>query len=311
MTLMLLCGALAGLGVHLLVRLWLATSTVGGRASTGAAASLAELDARRTRQRRDAVRARDREGGAPSRPDRFGSGLLDALEDRGIRLPANLRRDLELVARPQSLHLARSVIGGLVGFVVLLVAAGVMSVFVPVVGGFPAVWAGLLGALIGGLLPTAEVSSRAGQLRRDFRHVVGSFLDLVAMNLAGGRGVPEALQSAAGISDSWAMLRIRETLETARLQGITPWAALGTLGEDTGLSELRDLAAALALVADDGAKVRQSLSARATSLRRRQLADTEGRAQARSQSMVVAQTFLAFGFLIFLIYPAIARILAS
>jgi hypothetical protein len=77
------------------------------------------------------------------------------------------------------------------------------------------------------------------------------------------------------------------------------------------VDELRDMAAALALVADDGAKVRDSLSARAASLRRRELAEIEGRAQARSQSMLVAQLLLATGFLIFLVYPAIVRVLGS
>jgi Flp pilus assembly protein TadB len=141
--------------------------------------------------------------------------------------------------------------------------------------------------------------------------VVSSFLDLVAMNLAGGRGVPEALQAATSISDGWAMVRIRDTLEAARLQGTTPWTALGQLGDDVDVDELRDLAAALALVAEDGAKVRDSLSARASSMRRKELADAEGRAAAQSQSMLVAQLLLCVGFLLFLTYPAVARVLGG
>ena len=105
------------------------------------------------------------------------------------------------------------------------------------------------------------------------------------------------------------MVRIRDTLETARLQGMTPWAALGELGDELAVDELRDLAAALALVAEDGAKVRDSLAARAASMRRRELADTEGRAQQRSQSMLVAQLLLCVGFLLFLTYPAVSNIL--
>ena len=128
------------------------------------------------------------------------------------------------------------------------------------------------------------------------------------MNLAGGRGVPEALSAAAGVSQGWGMVRLRETIENARLQGITPWAALGRLGDDMKVEELRDLAAALALVAEDGAKVRDSLTARAASMRQRELADSEGRAQERSQSMLVAQLLLAAGFLVFLIYPALSGI---
>jgi hypothetical protein len=107
------------------------------------------------------------------------------------------------------------------------------------------------------------------------------------------------------------MLRIRECLQTARLQGVTPWAALGELGNELRVDELRDLAAALGLVAEDGAKVRDSLYARSESMRQRELADAEGRAQAQSQSMLVAQLFLCVGFLLFLIYPAVARVLTG
>jgi tight adherence protein C len=71
------------------------------------------------------------------------------------------------------------------------------------------------------------------------------------------------------------------------------------------VSELKDLSAALSLVAEDGAKVRESLTARAASLRRRELADLEGQAGERSQSMLVAQMLLAGAFLIFLMYPAV------
>jgi hypothetical protein len=44
-------------------------------------------------------------------------------------------------------------------------------------------------------------------------------------------------------------------------------------------------------------------------MRRKELADTEGRAAARSQSMLVAQLLLCVGFLLFLMYPAIAKVL--
>ena len=58
---------------------------------------------------------------------------------------------------------------------------------------------------------------------------------LVAMNLAGGRGLPEALLTASTISDNWALLRIRQALANARLFGTTPWAALGELGREIGV----------------------------------------------------------------------------
>ena len=97
-------------------------------------------------------------------------------------------------------------------------------------------------------------------------------------------------------------------LANARLFGTTPWAALGELGREIGVEELSDLAAALTLAADDGAKIRQSLAARAATMRRRELADVEGEAGEKSQSMLVAQLVICAGFMVFLAYPAISQL---
>ena len=83
------------------------------------------------------------------------------------------------------------------------------------------------------------------------------------------------------------------------------------LGHEVQVNELKDLSAALSLVAEDGAKVRESLTARAVSLRRRELADLEGQAGEKSQSMLVAQMVLAGAFLVFLMYPAVHLLLQA
>ena len=77
-------------------------------------------------------------------------------------------------------------------------------------------------------LPDLVLNKEAEDRRRDFRHVVGSFLDLVAMNLAGGRGLPEALMAASSVGDHWAIARIRQALSNARVVGITPWNWVST-----------------------------------------------------------------------------------
>jgi tight adherence protein C len=303
MTLVMLGGALVGVGLLLAFQLV-------GRSAPSGTAGLLQLDADRRRYRNEVSLTSDRRHLEESlRMRRVGSGLRRALDARGIQLPVSVRADLGIAGRSLETHLATSLVGALVGFVVPVVMLLPVSVVTGSLPGVVPVWLSLVGAVIGALLPTVQLRGVAADRRRDFRHVVSSFLDLVAMNLAGGRGVPEALSSAAGISDGWAFVRIRDTLETARLQGITPWAALGELGEEVSIDELRDLSAALALVAEDGAKVRDSLVARAVSMRRRELADTEGRAQARSQSMLMAQMLLCVGFLLFLTYPAVARVI--
>jgi pilus assembly protein TadC len=235
---------------------------------------------------------------------RLGTWLAGLCADQGWAFSA-LRKDLSLAGTPFEIFLATKVLLGVLGFVlgpVLGMLAGLLGVHLSV---WIQVWLGaVLGAALS-FLPDLKIRQQAGKRRRDLRHAIGSFLDLFAMNLAGGRGVPEALMTASDVGTGWAFWRIRDALASARITGQTPWHALGALGEEVGIDELRDLSAALSLVAEDGAKVRESLVARAESLRRRELTDLEGQAGERSQSMLVAQLMLCAGFLLFLVFPVV------
>ncbi|HEY2278222.1 MAG TPA: type II secretion system F family protein [Streptosporangiaceae bacterium] len=241
---------------------------------------------------------------------RLGAGLAAFCAEQGWEFPA-LRNDLALADKSFENFLATSVLLGVFGFLIgpiLLLLLSVIGVHISLV--IP-IWLGLVLAIVFSVFPYVEVKQKADQRRKDFRHAVGAFLDLVGMNLAGGRGVPEALMAASEIGGGWSMWRIRDALANARITGQTPWQALGALGEEIRVDELRDLAAALSLVAEDGAKVRESLTARAVSLRRRELADLEGQAGERSQSMLVAQMFLVAGFLVFLVFPVVGVLLGA
>ncbi|MPZ61111.1 MAG: type II secretion system protein [Propionibacteriales bacterium] len=299
MTAAILFGGVAGFGLFLLVRMF-------WRSEPGVAATLARIDA----GRRGQVPATRSE--ADSSPlDSFGrvhSGLGARLEAEaaahGWKL-TRIRSDLAVLNRSFGSHLATKVLIGLAAFVatpvvLLLIGQGSMS----------SVIVGIFAALFGFYVPDLRLHSQAEALRRDFRHVVGSFLDLVAMNLSGGRGLPEALMTASTIGDHWAMARIRQSLSNARLVGITPWEGIARLGLELDIEELRDLASALALAGDEGAKIRASLMARAESLRRKELANVEGKAGERSQSMLVAQLMLCAAFLLFLAYPATVAIMS-
>jgi tight adherence protein C len=261
----------------------------------------------------DAARPGPRGGGYLSGDEsefsrRLGSGLAAFCAEQGWEFPS-LRANLSLIGKSFENYLATKVLLGVFGLLlgpILLLFARIAGFDIPFV--IP-VWLGLVLAIIFFFLPDLEVKQKSDARRRDFRHAIGSFLDLVSMNLAGGRGVPEALMAASEIGSGWALGRIRDALAGARLAGQTPWQALGQLGDEVRVDELRDLAAALSLVSEDGAKVRESLSARAASLRRRELADLEGQAGEKSQSMLVAQMLLVAGFLVFLTYPMIGVLL--
>lgn len=303
-TWILLGGALSGAGVLMLV-LILAPPAIQP------AAALAELDSQRDerRLRQEARRLNPRERALPDWLDALGYRAAALLRRTGIDLGA-LNSDLSVLGRSLERHLVASLLLGLLGFGAPLLVTALGALAGRPMGSLPLLACLVLGAAMAAL-PTARLRSRAAQARRDFRHVVGSFLDLVSMSLSAGRGVPEALDAASALSDDPAMARIRDALAAARLRGETPWAAMGRLGETLRIDELRDLSAALALVAEDGAKIRESLSARATSMRRRELADAEGRAGENSESMLVAQLVIAIGFIVFLVYPALSGIMGG
>ena len=295
-----LSGAVAGLGIYLLVRAFLRpVPSVGVR--------LARLDAMRAGSTRTVL---DRAPGSERLRTLVGDRLEAWADQRGLRL-VRLRSDLDVLGKPVGGLLATKVLfalGALVWMPLMWVALSLFGVPLP-----PAAPVVLTVAVAAGafLLPDLQVHSEAQGRRKDFRHVLGSFLDLVAMNLAGGRGLPEALVASAGIGDHWAMIRIRQALIGARMEGLTPWESLGRLGAEIGIDEMRDLAGALTLAGDEGAKIRSSLSARAESMRRAELADAEGKAGENSQSMLIAQLLICSAFLIFLAYPATYNILRS
>ena len=245
--------------------------------------------------------------GRDGRLERIKESIGERLEaevlSRGWQLPRT-RSDLAVMNRSMTTHLGSKVLlalASLVWFPIVFNIAGVGGV------GLPGVVT-LVATLVAFFLPDVALRREAERRRRDFRHVMGSFLDLVAMNLAGGRGLPEALMAASSIGEHWAMIRIRQALSNARIVGITPWEGIALLGRDLGVEELRDLASALALAGDEGAKIRASLMARAASMRRKELADVEGSAGENSQSMLVAQILSALSFLVFLVYPAVASL---
>ncbi|MDT9690580.1 type II secretion system F family protein [Streptomyces sp. P9(2023)] len=304
LTLPVVIGAVLGLGVYTLVRALVPSKR-------GAVATVARIDAMRARGVAYESSFRRPVNGRPGRlgalRERVGTRVADFFVQQGWEL-RSLRSDLAVLDRSWENFLATKV---------LLSAAGL--VFGPFVfavvwtlgfGSGPVVpiWMALAFAGIFFFLPDLEVRRDAAAKRRDLRRVVGAYLDLVAMNLAGGRGLPEALMAAADVSDGWALRRIRHTLADARITGTSQWQALGRLGEELGIEELKDLGASLGLVADDGAKVRESLSSRAETMRHREMAEIEGAAGEKSQSMLVAQLLLCAGFLVFLIFPAGMRV---
>ena len=244
---------------------------------------------------------------------RLGRPAADALTRAGAGwlVPTTVRRDLAVLGRSPERHLAEQVTLGLVGLLfapaiaaLLLLGGAHLPLVVPL-------WASLLFAGAGFAAPDLGIHADANRRRRDFRHALSSFLDLVVVALAGGGGVETALADAASVGSGWAFGLLRRALDHARLARLTPWAALGRLGQELGVGELSELAASVALAGTEGAKVRASLAAKAASLRTHELADAETADQAATERMSLPVVLLFAGFLLFLGYPAVQKVLTG
>lgn len=170
-------------------------------------------------------------------------------------------------------------------------------------------WAGF--ALVLWIAPDLEVRDQANERSEQMRHTIAAVCDLVVIALAGGAGVTGALSDATRASDTWAMRRLRTSLYTAGIHHEPAWTALDHLGERYDVPAANELAASLRLAGADGARVRASLAAKATSLRTQHLAELEADAQSATERMSLPVVLMFAGFLVFIGYPALHLVLTG
>ncbi len=216
--------------------------------------------------------------------------------------------DLRLLGQDTEDWLASKIILGLCGLIAVPVLTGLMSL-----SGFSLPWTiPVGGALLVGLAlffaPDLVTRVNAAEKRRDFRHALTSYLDLVALERGAGAAPTEALEAAADVGGGWAFERIGAALDEARKASRPPWDGLARLAAETGITELTDLADIAGIAGNEGAKILDTLNARAESLRAEALAATKAQAGARSTTMVVPIAMLAAGFLVLLVFPDFYRV---
>jgi Flp pilus assembly protein TadB len=164
---------------------------------------------------------------------------------------------------------------------------------------------GIVAAGVGWLYARVDLHSDAERARREFRHSLAAYLELVTILMAGGAGVETAMFDAVDAGQGRALRHVRSALSAAQARREPPWAQLGELGHRLGVPELEELHASMSL-AGDGARVRDSLVAKARGIRLRDLAQIESEAQARSETMVLPVVLMFAGFLLLIGYPALA-----
>jgi Flp pilus assembly protein TadB len=255
---------------------------------------------------RAAIDRLDSGGGAAntgSLPVRLGRRLAAATP----WLPVPIK-DLRLLGQDPGDWLASKISLGLAGVALVPVATGLLALsgrHLPWT--IPAAGTLALGAALF-FAPDLVTSVNARHKRADFRHALTSYLDLVALERGAGAAPTEALEAAAEVGRGWAFERISGALSRARKASVPPWDGLASLADEIGITELADLAEIAGVAGQEGARILDSLSARAESMRAEALAATRAQAGARSTTMVLPIALLAGGFLVLLIFPDFYRL---
>ncbi len=249
----------------------------------------------------------DEPAGTSSLETRVGLRLQRHLEGAPfVRIPV---RELVLLRIPMARYLGQKVLMGLLGLLFPVLFTAVAAAL-----GYPLPLAApALGALaLGGLLfvvPDVEVRRKAAAAREEFARATSAYIDLTALERAAGAGATQALEQAATVGDSWVFVRLREELVRSRLSGIPPWDGLHRLATELGLPELSDLADIMRLSGEQGAAVADTLRARSRGLRVALLTKEQTRANEDSERMVIPVALLGLIFFAILGAPAIVRIL--
>lgn len=238
-----------------------------------------------------------------SRQERLGESIGATASSLGMRAPT---RDLMLLEIPTAQFWAEKTLYALIGlgmpmlYLLLGALMGLPLSPIPLMGG-------LIAAAALWLLPDLTIRRRAARTRWEMSVAVVSYLRLVAIKRLGAAAVTTSMEHSAMASPSWMFARIRQALQLARLSGIPPWEGLHQLADRLGLPELHEVADVTAQSAHGGA-IAGALTARATSLRDRQLNATVARAGDVTTMMVGPLAVLAVTFMAALFIPAVVTL---
>lgn len=242
---------------------------------------------------------------------RLGQQAVPTLKALGLPT-RSLRRDLAVAEVPVERFLAEKAAAFLAGFLAPSVASFLLWALT---GSGLGVQLTAVGSLMTGAVlfftPDLSVRATARQRRRELRHTLSVFLNLVVIALAGGAGIHQALADAGANPHGWGAAQLRRALTAAEVGRTNVWHELGELGARTGVQELAELAATVSLAGSEGAKVRISLEAKAAAMRTRSLAESDGAAQSATERMSLPVVVLFAGFLVFIGYPALQNVLAG
>jgi Flp pilus assembly protein TadB len=189
------------------------------------------------------------------------------------------------------------------------VFVGFLSVLVGLSGGAGVLILALGGAIAGYQIPDIDLKKKAAERRVEFSRALTAFITLLGSSISGGGGITTAMTDAAAMGEGWVFVKLRNALDEAHLSGISTWSALDRLGRQLQVTSLIELAGSLTLAGNSGARVTETLHARAESSREKELAEIRSEAEAKSSSIGLPVGLMLVGWAIFIAIPAVMSLM--
>ena len=159
-----------------------------------------------------------------------------------------------------------------------------------------------------GLMILQDVGSKVDRARRDLRRAANDFVQLVAVGLTTDQSVDESVRFALGVGGGRGFDLLRAELLTAPQRGVPLWESLDDFGQRHCVRELSEFATSLERQGLQGVSIGETVSALASSMRDKALAELERDADRANANLSGPTVGFVVATIVFLAYPLAQRI---
>ncbi|MBW3578757.1 MAG: type II secretion system F family protein [Actinobacteria bacterium] len=221
------------------------------------------------------------------------------------RTPTAVLPDLALLGRTPAEFVTGRLAWAAGGLVAVVLLAGLLGVPLQMLPLFAAA-----GTVAGWYLGLHELRDAAAKRRRTMALAIAAWTQMAAMMIRAGLGVEQAMRQAATAGTHWTFRMLHSSLVRAVEDRRPTWHTLAALGDETDVSELRQLAAELRLIDTVGGSPTEALLTRAQTLREQELADQLAAIKAAEVKQAVPLALLGICLTAFVVYPAVQSFLS-
>lgn len=234
--------------------------------------------------------------------------LVTSLAERFGRMSGDVPlADLQVLGWSKRYWYQRRILFTAIGLIIGCVLALVLRLFVD----FPLILVvPILGVLIAGigiLTADSDRSTKADLARDEIRLALTHFLEITSIMLAGGAGAETALEEAVirGHGPGFRLFS-REIAKAKEDPTMSAFSALRDLGQRLAVRELTEFGNVMILSSENAATVRQALDDKAALIIFRDHEKRKSDALARNVAMSIPVVGMAGGFILWLVYAALA-----